>query len=506
MRRLTFLLLILCLTVNCFALQKNVASQKWTIFAFDRTDNSAKTGDLGQITGSIWIDGVENVIGDTNPTELAHGYYEFDIDQAETNGDYLVMDAVSSTGSIQVVGAPMAVWTTAPAINTLAISNARVNVDVTAISTDTTAADNLELQYDGTGLSGDKFPVRQDQLAAISGGLGVQVSASAVTISVDGGTETDSYTDTATHNNTLHIITDSGSGVGIEYYYTFNTGAYDNIPTNFHMHGWFEEGSAAYNNSCVIQAYNWSAAAFETIETLTHATAEEDHMLPLLVSHVSDGNVGNAGDVRIRFKITTQEAGSTVSIDHASVTYAVFVSAADVVEEWKTQSQSDPTDFHVNVLEVNGTAQTAGDIIAVIATAQSDLDIITGGSGVIIADGLLTAAKFGADFLTASKIADDAFAAEHFATNALTNDALDATWVTEILAVPFTDIGAGAPSATASWFVGLNRLYMAWLNKTITNGTNNEIEFYNFAGTKIAEAPISDDGTDFTRDKIGAVD
>jgi hypothetical protein len=75
-----------------------------------------------------------------------------------------------------------------------------------------------------------------------------------------------------------------------------------------------------------------------------------------------------------------------------------------------------------------------------------------------------------------------------------------------LLTVPFVDIGAGAPSATASWFTGLNYLYMAWRNKTVTNGTNSEIEFYNDANTKIAESDISDDGTDFTRGEIGAVD
>ncbi len=34
---------------------------------------------------------------------------------------------------------------------------------------------------------------------------------------------------------------------------------------------------------------------------------------------------------------------------------------ASIVNEWETQSQADPTGFHVNVLEVNGTAQTAND-------------------------------------------------------------------------------------------------------------------------------------------------
>ena len=34
-------------------MQKNVASQKWTVFAFDITDNLAKTGDASQITANI---------------------------------------------------------------------------------------------------------------------------------------------------------------------------------------------------------------------------------------------------------------------------------------------------------------------------------------------------------------------------------------------------------------------------------------------------------------------
>ena len=36
-------------------------------------------------------------------------------------------------------------------------------------------------------------------------------------------------------------------------------------------------------------------------------------------------------------------------------------SAADVVDNFETQSQADPTGFHVNVMEVGGTAQTAND-------------------------------------------------------------------------------------------------------------------------------------------------
>ncbi len=92
-------------------LQKNVAGQKWYVFAFDTTTNAAKTGDAANITADVYLDGVKNTIDDTNPTELAHGYYAFDVSAAETNADYIVIDVVSATSNIQVVGVPGAAWT-----------------------------------------------------------------------------------------------------------------------------------------------------------------------------------------------------------------------------------------------------------------------------------------------------------------------------------------------------------------------------------------------------------
>ena len=89
---------------------KNTASQKWSIFAFDRTDNTPKTGDAANITANLRIDGVQNAVDDTNPTELEDGYYEFDLTQVETNGSLLVICPASSTANIQVIGVPGAAW------------------------------------------------------------------------------------------------------------------------------------------------------------------------------------------------------------------------------------------------------------------------------------------------------------------------------------------------------------------------------------------------------------
>jgi len=94
-------------------MQKNVSGQKWIVFAFDRTDNTPKTGDAANITANLRIDGGgANAVDDANPSELEDGYYVFDITQAECNGDMLVICPASGSADIQVIGVPGAVYTT----------------------------------------------------------------------------------------------------------------------------------------------------------------------------------------------------------------------------------------------------------------------------------------------------------------------------------------------------------------------------------------------------------
>ena len=70
-----------------------------------------------------------------------------------------------------------------------------------------------------------------------------------------------------------------------------------------------------------------------------------------------------------------------------------------------------------------------------------------------------------------------------------------------------TDMAAAAPAAGASLKIAINWLYEFSRNKRVVNGTTGEIEYYKDGGvTKLAEAPFTDDGTDFTRGEVGAVD
>ena len=93
-------------------MQKNIAGQKWICFAFDTTTGLPKTGDALNITANLRLDGgVANPVDDTNPAELEGGYYAFDLTDAETNGNMIVICPSSVTANIAVIGVPGAVWT-----------------------------------------------------------------------------------------------------------------------------------------------------------------------------------------------------------------------------------------------------------------------------------------------------------------------------------------------------------------------------------------------------------
>lgn len=116
-------------------------------------------------------------------------------------------------------------------------------------------------------------------------------------------------------------------------------------------------------------------------------------------------------------------------------------------------------------------ADTTTDIPALIATAQIDLDTITGGSGVLID------------------------------TDAVDADALKADAVDEIWAKAMSDLAQGAPSSTASVLVAINWLYEAFRNKSETTATRITI-FKDDAATELARSTISDDATTFTKGEM----
>lgn len=153
-----------------------------------------------------------------------------------------------------------------------------------------------------------------------------------------------------------------------------------------------------------------------------------------------------------------------------------------IIDDFETQSQADPTGFHVNVLEVNGTAQTANDNGADINAILVDTNELQG----LISDGAITAllSSFGAstDF----------------------NSTMKASINTEVLDVIATDtiseMSQGTPPGSPTPIQVLNYLYRALINKMTQTSTTRCI--YDSAGSTILfQAPVSDDGTTLTKSK-----
>lgn len=122
-------------------MNKNVASQKIQLFAFDTTTGAPKTGDAANITAYVSKDhGAVTVLGDTSATEMdatnAKGIYVFDLTQGETNADELTFSAKSSTANISI--SPRFVSTNPPNFSAASIdSNGRVDVIKVAGTTQT---------------------------------------------------------------------------------------------------------------------------------------------------------------------------------------------------------------------------------------------------------------------------------------------------------------------------------------------------------------------------------
>ncbi len=534
-----FLLILLILSFASFAsyafgLEKNVASQKWTIFCFDETDGTVVTGDAANMGASVYIDGVENVIDDTTPTEAAGGMYVYDITAAESNGDNILIYAASSTANVQCQGCPTAIWTVPANFPDLDIgSDGDVEANVIQFSGDSTAADNLELQYDGTGLIGDDFPSTQSEIAAIGGGLAINTTM--VSVTVIEGSEQD-LANASTSDDSRWTGDDDASGA--EFIFRCTPADTTGIPVEIMFEGYYDEPGGA-SNGATLQVYNFNHVGWDTIVTLTNSTKDEDHEVPLSHAHKAPGGgtletvVYTIGDVLVKFKQDTTEAGNAcLLIDLMGVGFVGnLVTATEIVDEWETQSQADPTGFEVNVKEVGDSAiseTVAGhldvnvtywedDAIGAVADGIPAVNIVQVGADAITdnGDGLLevnveeiddatpaTALNTACDTVTvtsigANVITDAACAAD---IDTLVNDEVADVLKTDTI----SELGAGAPAATPSIEDAIMLLYMDKRNKTET--TASEHRLTNNAGVVITESDISDNGTTFTKGEFGAVD
>ncbi|MHA2064186.1 MAG: hypothetical protein ACXABY_07375 [Candidatus Thorarchaeota archaeon] len=190
--------------------------------------------------------------------------------------------------------------------------------------------------------------------------------------------------------------------------------------------------------------------------------------------------------------------------NQATADWDDFVNTTDslqAIRDWigdgTNLAEAGGTGDHLTAINLpNQTMDITGSLSGSVGSVTGAVGSVTGSVGSVAAGGI-TSGSFAAGAINAAAIA----------TDAIDNDALAANAISEFWAEAMVDLAAGAPSATASVLVAINYLYEAWRNKTVTNGTTNEIELYkDDAITKLCESDISDDGTDFTKGEYGAVD
>lgn len=169
---------------------KNVASQKIAVFAFDTTTSAPKTGDAANITAYISKDwGTVTALGDTSATEMdatnAKGWYLFDLTQAETNADALLVSGKSATANVSVVGS--LIFTTPPNFSTMVL--------------------------DSTGNAKIQSPIKKNQARAAFPFMMYDATTHAAKPSVTGITVTRSLDGAAQLGGSLGTVSELGNGV-----------------------------------------------------------------------------------------------------------------------------------------------------------------------------------------------------------------------------------------------------------------------------------------------------
>ncbi len=296
--------------------------------------------------------------------------------------------------------------------------------DMTAISGDTVAADNLEAQYDGDGLIGDTYPFTQAAGAALGGGLSILTTMASATAILG---DSNNLANASTSDDSRWTADDNGSGA--ETIFRCTPADTSHIPVEITFEGYYDKSGGP---GATLQVYNFNTVGWDTIATFTNAGADEDHETPLSHAHKAPANgtletvAYTLGDVMIKFKQDSTAAGDNVLlIDYMVVGFVgSLVTAEEVVDEWETQSQANPTGFHVNVREWLSQAVTLStgnkpdvniDEVSDDSTAAATLELFV--EALEQATGKLDSGSFKDGAITAAAIADGAIDNATFAAD-----------------------------------------------------------------------------------------
>jgi len=212
------------------------------------------------------------------------------------------------------------------------------------------------------------------------------------------------------------------------------------------------------------------------------------------------------------------------------------VTVQAVIDEFETQSQADPTGFHVNLMEVGGTAQTAGNITAMVSDVESslviiksDLVVITSDTTAVESELIVTHSETTALQAQATTIASDLVVIDSAVSDVesslvivksdlvvITSDStaihLDTTTIASDLVITASDIvliqsllddartepAQGTPPVNPDLATKVDYLYKAWRNRSTQTATTYSL-YADDATTVDHKATVSDNGT--TADK-----
>lgn len=403
---------------------KNTASQKLIVFAFDTTNNSAKTGDAANLTAYVSKDyGAVTVLTDTSATEMdatnAKGYYLFDLAQAETNADTLLFSCKSATANIAVIAVPATVYTL-PATGILAPTTAGRTLDVSAGGEAGLDWANIGSPTTTVAFTGTTIATTQK----------VDIETIKTNPVVNAGTVT--FPTTATLASTTNITAGTMTT-------TTNLTNLPSIPAN-----WLTAAGTAADFGAEMATAIWTdttAGDFTVAASIGKSVMNGVALGTGLTINAYTGNTPQTGDSFARIGATG--SGLTSLASQASV---------DIVDDFldteiaAIKAKTDQLTFTVankidaNTLSVGGTTQTAGDLAAMITVVDDFLDTE------------IAAIKAKTDQLTFTAVNQldcqvMAMAAGTITAAAIATDAIDAD---ALAADAVTEIQAGLSTLTAS--------------------------------------------------------
>ena len=378
---------------------RNVASQKWRIYAWDTTTGLAKTGDAANITGRIRIDdGASAATDDTNPAEASStnekGYYDFDLTQAESNGAKLSLVPASATANIQCVACPPVQYTVPQYSSLLSIdSNGRGDI-IKVAGTAQTAGDII----------GDTNDIQSRLPAAlVSGKMDASVGAYqsgqvpvrvVATGTADSGTvamlvDTE-RTEGAGYWVGMGIKFTSGSNVGLERLITAFDNTLDQIdfapdlPNAVGVGDTYELISLTRTDlhlirGVVAQYKEFASGAYLSVNI---EGISNDFFVAASWESMLDGTAGQTLTANLTGNITGNLSGSVGSVTGAINTAAGVITTLDALDTAQ-DTQHATTQAKTNLIPASPAAVGSAMTLAAASITTAS-----------IADGAITSAKF----------------------------------------------------------------------------------------------------------------